>query len=144
MVGRHKNRVANAIKNNSTTEYKVGDYVRVKMGTLYSSVRKIIKSGDKKTPCGELSRVHSILQKDKKDRRVGDTVISYEKLRYTLNNMDGTPLQSQEKNNNPNVQRERKPFFASDMLLVPEPEDDDETYLNAFSIKDALRLNKMD
>jgi hypothetical protein len=48
VVARHKTRVVNAIKNNSTTEYKVGDYVRVKMGTLYSSVRKVIKSGDKK------------------------------------------------------------------------------------------------
>jgi hypothetical protein len=29
------------------------------------------------------------------------------------------------------------------MLLVPAP-DDDETYLNDFSVKDALRLYKMD
>jgi hypothetical protein len=85
-----------AIKNNSTTECKVGDYVRVKMGTLYSSVRKIIKSGDKKllvvNYSPKLYRVHSILRKDRADRRVGDTVISYEKSRYTLNNLDGSPL----------------------------------------------------
>jgi hypothetical protein len=129
VVARHKNRVANAIKNNSTTEYKVGDYVRVKMGTLYSSVRKIIKSEDKKLLVVHYSptiyRVHSIFQKDKKDRRVVDTVISYEKSRYTLNNMDGTPVQTQEKNNNPNAQRQRKRFFASDMIFVLEPEGDE-------------------
>jgi hypothetical protein len=147
VVARHKSRVVNAIKNNSTTEYKVGDYVRVKLGTLYSSVRKIIKSGDKKLLVVNYSptiyRIHSILRKDRADRRVGDTVISYEKSRYTLDNMDGTPLQTQEKLNNPNAIRQRKRFFASDMILVPQP-DNDETYLSGFTIKDALRLNKMD
>ena len=29
-------------------EYKVGDYVRVKMASLFSVVRKMIKAGDKK------------------------------------------------------------------------------------------------
>jgi hypothetical protein len=147
VVARHKTRVVNAIKNNSTTEYKIEDYVRVKLGTLYSSVRKVIKSGDKKLIVVNYSptiyRIHSILRKDRADRRVGDTVISYEKSRYTLNNMDGTPLQTQEKNDNPYAERQRKRFFASDMILVPQPEDD-ETYLSGFTIKDALRLNKMD
>jgi hypothetical protein len=44
----HEKRITNSIKNNTTEEYKINDYVRVKMSTLYSSVRKIIKSGDKK------------------------------------------------------------------------------------------------
>jgi hypothetical protein len=44
----HEKRIINAIKNNDTIEYKIGDFVQVKMGTLYSSVRKLIKSGDKK------------------------------------------------------------------------------------------------
>ena len=44
----HEKRIENSVKNNPTEEYKVGDYVRVKMGTLFSSVRKQIKSGDKK------------------------------------------------------------------------------------------------
>jgi hypothetical protein len=56
--------------------------------------------------------------------------------------MDEIPLQSQENNNNPSAERWHRRFFGSDMLLVPEPEDD-ETYLNDFSKKDALRLNKM-
>jgi IS30 family transposase len=38
----HERRIINAIKNNDTTEYKLGDFVRVKMGTLYSKVRKLI------------------------------------------------------------------------------------------------------
>jgi hypothetical protein len=44
----YERRIINAVKNNDTTEYKIGDFVRVKMGTLYSKVCKLIKSGDKK------------------------------------------------------------------------------------------------
>jgi hypothetical protein len=35
----HERRIINAIKNNDITEYKLGDFVRVKMGTLYSKVQ---------------------------------------------------------------------------------------------------------
>jgi hypothetical protein len=44
----YKRRIINAIKNDDTTKKKGGDYVRVEMGTLYSKVHELIKSGNKK------------------------------------------------------------------------------------------------
>jgi hypothetical protein len=143
----HERRISNAVKNNTTEEYKVNDYVRVKMSTLYSSVRKIIKSGDKKLLVVNYSptlyQIKSILQKDIKDRNVGNNVISYEKKRYTLKNLDGTPVQTQQKLNNPNRERRDKRFFASDMQLVKNSELEG-SYLEKFTVKDALKLNKID
>jgi hypothetical protein len=143
----HKNRIANAVKNNSTEEYKVGDYVRVKMATLYSSVRKVIKSGDKKLLVVNYSptlyQIKSVLQKDLKDKKVGDKIISFEKERYTLKNMDGTPVQTEQKLNNPNNVRRDKRFFASDFQLVKNSYQDG-TFLENFTVEDALKLNKMD
>jgi hypothetical protein len=116
------------------------------MATLYSSVRKIIKSGDKKLLVVNYSptlyQIKSILQKDINDRNVGNNVISYEKRRYTLKNLDGTAVQTQQKMNNPNAIRRDKRFFASDMQLVKNPEQ--EGYLENFTVKDALKLNKID
>jgi hypothetical protein len=146
VIRRHEKRISNAIKNNDTVEYKKGDFVRVKMGTLFSSVRKLIKSGDKKNIVVNFSpkvyKITGIIAKDKPDIVVRNKTISYEKLRYTLSNLDGTPLASELKNNNPNAVRKSKRFFASDMQLVNDY--DKETYLKDFSIEDALKLNKMD
>jgi hypothetical protein len=63
-------------------------------------------------------------------------------LRYTLSNLDGTPLATELKRNNPNAVRKSKRFFASDMQLVTNPEK--ETFLKDFSVEDAINLNKMD
>jgi hypothetical protein len=72
----HERQIINAIKNNDTTEYKIGDFVRVKMGTLYSKVRKLIKSGDKKNIVVNYSptvyKITHMLGKDKADRMVGN------------------------------------------------------------------------
>ena len=117
------------------------------MATLYSSVRKIVKSGDKKLLVVNYSptlyQIKSILQKDLKDRTVGNTVISYEKKRYTLKNLDGSSLQTQLKNNNLNAVRKDKRFFASDFQLVKDPEEEGK-YLENFTVQDALKLNKID
>ncbi len=128
-------------------EYEIGDYVRVKMATLYSSVRKIIKSGDKKLLVVNFSptlyQIKSVLQKDLKDKKVGDKIISFEKERYTLKNMDGTPVQTEQKLNNPNNVRRDKRFFASDFQLVKNSNQEG-TFLQNFTVQDALKLNKMD
>jgi hypothetical protein len=87
-------------------------------------------------------KIKSILRKDKPDKIVRNTVISYEKSRYILENLDGTPLATQIKLNNPNAVRKSKRFFASDFLKVSDPEK--ETYLKSFTIDDALKLNKLD
>lgn len=147
VIALYEKRIAKAVKNNSTTEYKVGDYVRVKMGTLYSNVRKLIKSGDKKLIVVNYSptiyQIKSVLRKDIKDKVVRNNIISYEKLRYTLNNLNGTSVQTQQKLNNPNKERRDKRFFASDFQLVKDPNTDG-TYLENFSVNDALKLNKKD
>jgi hypothetical protein len=147
VIALHEKRIANAVKNNNTKEYKVGDYVRVKMGTLYSNVRKLIKSGDKKLIVVNYSptiyQIKSVLKKDIKDTVVRDNVISYEKSRYTLKNLDGTSVQTQQKLNNPNKERRDKRFFASDFQLVKNPNTDG-SYLEHFSVNDALKLNKKD
>ena len=147
VIALHKKRIANAVKNNSTKEYKVGDYVRVKMGTLYSNVRKLIKSGDKKLIVVNYSptiyQIKSVLKKDIKDKVLSDNVISYEKSRYTLKNLDGTSVQTQQKLNNPDKERRDKRFFASDFQLVKNP-DTDGSYLEYFGVNDALKLNKKD
>ena len=44
----HKKRIAREVQGNTTEEHEVGDYVRLKMGSLFSEVRKMIKAGDKK------------------------------------------------------------------------------------------------
>jgi hypothetical protein len=87
-------------------------------------------------------KITNILGKDKADRIVGNNTISFEKLRYTLSNLDGTPLATELKRNNPNAVRKSKRFFASDMQLVSDPEK--ETFLKDFSVEDAINLNKMD
>jgi hypothetical protein len=116
------------------------------MGTLYSSVRKLIKSGDKKNIVVNYSpnifKITRTFNKDKADRIVGNKTISFEKLRYTLSNLDGTPLATQQKMDNPNAVRKSKQFFASDMQLVIDLEK--ETFLKDFSVEDAINLNKMD
>jgi hypothetical protein len=116
------------------------------MGTPYSEVCKHIKSGDKKNVVVNYSppvnKITRILGKDKADRTIGNNVISFEKLRYTLSNLDGTPLATELKKNNPNAVRKSKRFFASDMQLIPDP--DKETFLKDFTVEDSMKLNKMD
>jgi hypothetical protein len=127
----HERRIINAVKNNDITEYKIGDFVREKMGTLYSKARKLIKSGDKKNIIVNYSptvyKITNILRKEKADKIVENNTISFETSRYTLSNLDGTPLATQQKINNPNAVRESKRFFASDTIKVDDPNE--ETYL---------------
>ena len=124
----------NVLKN-KTLEFNIGDYVRVKLSQLYSQVRKMVKDGDKKfivvkySP--EVYQIDKILKPDNE---------GYEKLRYTLTSLDGQPLLTQQKMNNPNKPRGQKRFFASDFLKVSKKDvlkDKDDN----FTIHDALKLN---
>jgi hypothetical protein len=45
----------------------------------------------------DVYKITNILRKDKPDRIVGNNTISFEKLRYTLSNLDGMPLAIQQK-----------------------------------------------
>jgi hypothetical protein len=57
--------------------------------------------------------------------------------------MDGTPVQTEQKLNNPNNVRRDKRFFASDFQLVKNSNQEG-TFLENFTVQDALKLNKMD
>jgi hypothetical protein len=113
--------------------FEVGDLVRVKMTALYSQVRQMVKDKDKKFIVVRYSpdvyRIRSILKKDN---------VGYENKRYTLEYLNGDPVQTQIKLNNPNATRHMKRFFASDFLRVENiPES---PIINS---KDALKLNKL-
>ena len=125
------------VEKNKTREFAVGDFVRVKMSQLYSQLREKIKSGDKKyiivkyTP--EVYQIDHVLLPDNH---------GYEKLRYTLKTLDGEPLITQQKMNNPNAERRQKRFFASDFIKVKE-EDVGTNGDDGFTIHDALKLNQI-
>ena len=95
----------NVLKN-KTLELNIGDYVRVKLSQLYSQVRQMVKLGDKKfivvkySP--EIYQIDKILKPDNE---------GYEKLRYTLKSLDGEPLLTQQKMNNPDKPRGQKRFL---------------------------------
>ena len=67
----HKDRIVNEIKKNTAGKFNVGDLVRVKMGALFSKIRKLIKSNKKKlivvNYSPDIYEVSSILEKDMKD-----------------------------------------------------------------------------
>jgi transposase InsO family protein len=125
------------VEKNKTVEYEIGSLVRVKLLALYSQIRQMIKQGDKKflivkyTP--EVYRIRHILKPDKE---------GYEKLRYTIETLQGEPVLTQLKRNNPNAERREKRFFATDFLPVTkewyETEKDD-----GFTIHKALKLNNV-
>jgi len=129
---------------NTTQEFELGDYVRVKLSQLYSQIRKMVKDGDKKYIVVKYSPEIYVIDHILKPDHEG-----YEKLRYTLKTLDGQPLLTQQKMNNPNKPRRQKRFFASDFIKVDKEDlPDNITYENneykpkdGFDIHKALKLN---
>jgi hypothetical protein len=118
---------------NTTKEFQLGDYVRVKLSQLYSQIRKMVKDGDKKYIVVKYSPEIYVIDHILKPDREG-----YEKLRYTLKTLGGEKLLTQQKMNNPNKPRRQKRFFASDFLRAT---DDSET--TNLTSKDVLKLSKL-
>ena len=71
VVNLHKKRIVREIKKSTANKFEVGDLVRVKMGALFSKIRKLIKSDNKKLIVVNYSpdvyTISSILNKDLKD-----------------------------------------------------------------------------
>jgi hypothetical protein len=139
-----KERAKKNVEKNRTVELEVGDYVRVKLSQLYSQIRKMVKDNDKKYIVVKYSPEIYIIDKILKPDNEG-----YEKLRYTLKTLEGEPVLTQQKMNNPNKPRGQKRVFASDLIKI-QKEDidknityDGENYLqrDGFNIHDALKLN---
>ena len=105
---------------------------------------KMIKDQDKKYIVVKYSPEIYIIDKKIKPDNEG-----FEKLRYTLKTLEGEPVLTQQKMNNPNKPRGQKRVFASDLIKI-QKEDfdknikfDGENYLQRddFTIHDALELN---
>ena len=146
VVDLHKKRIVREIKKSTAEKFEVGDKVRVKMGALFSKIRKLIKSDNKKLIVVNYSpdvyTISTILNKDLKDTRDHlRRVVQYENLRYTLK-LNGVEVQTERKMNNPDRERKSKRFFASDLIKVDD--DTKNTFLEDFSLKDAIKLNKQD
>ena len=106
----------------------------------------MIKSDNKKLIVVNYSpnvyTISTILNKDLKDTRDHlRRTVQYENLRYTLK-LNGVEVQTERKLNNPDRERKSKQFFASDLIKVDK--ETKNTYLEDFTMKDAMKLNKQD
>ena len=134
VMQRIEDRAEASIKRNTTSEYKVGDQVRVLMSSLYSEVRKVIKAGDQKQiPVKYTPEVFIIKRILKPKEELKD----FTKLRYNLSNQNGLDLITQIKLNNPNRKRGPQIFFATELQLVPSKPD------KIITSQQANKLNKI-
>jgi len=129
-----KEKAKKQIERNTITELNKGDYVRVKMSALYSELRKEIKAGNKKlinvsyTP--EIYKIFKVID---------ETHPSYERKRYTLKKLDGSPLYTESKVNEMRKTHRYRRLFASDLLKV-----DKETDNVAYDNNRAQQLNQIE
>jgi len=116
--------------------YQVGDLVRVKMSSLYSQIRKMIKQGDKKyitvTYSPDIYQIDTIVSPENK---------GYENERYTLKDLNGNILKTQFKGNRPNKERRAKIFFGSELLRVDKDQLKEKPLL---TLKQALKLSAVE
>ena len=122
------------LERNKVEELNKGDYVRVKMSALYSELRKEVKAGNKKninvsyTP--EIYKIFKVID---------ETHPSYERKRYTLKKLDGTPLYTESKINEMRHSHRYRRLFASDLMKV-----DKKTNNIAYDNERANQLNQLE
>lgn len=118
-------RAREAVKRNKAKEFQVGDIVRVSIAATTSAARKEIKSLKttknivvKFSP--ELYRIKSIVKPDNDNYERG-----LQKLQYTLETLQGRPLHTERRLNDP-ANRQRRParFFANELLAVDDSDLD--------------------
>ena len=104
------------------------------MSALYSEIRREVKAGNKKlinvTYSPDIYRIFKIIKEDHPQ---------YEKRRYTLKKLDGTPLQTESKVNEMRTTHKYRRLFASDLLKVNK-----ETKNVNYDNDRALQLNKVE
>ena len=99
------------LERNKAEIFKVGEKVRVSMSALYSKYRKMIKSNKSKllslkySP--EIFTVYKVIKSD-----------DFVKERYILKDSNNITVLTELKLNNPNVVRQARVFFGSDLLRV--------------------------
>jgi hypothetical protein len=126
-----KEKAKKQIERTHIDELNVGDYVRVKMSSLYSELRKEVKAGNKKlinvSYSPEIYRVFKVLKEDHP---------TYERKRYTLKTLDGEPLLTESKVNEMKKTHSYRRLFASDLIKV-----DKETINVNYNNQRAKQLN---
>ena len=99
------------LERNKAEIFKVGEKVRVSMSALYSKYRMMIKSNKSKllslkySP--EIFTVYKVIKSD-----------DFVKERYILKDSNNITVLTELKLNNPNVVRQARVFFGSDLLRV--------------------------
>ena len=83
------------------------------MSSLYSEIRKEVKAGNKKlinvTYTPEIYRIFKVID---------ETHPSYERKRYTLKKLDGTPLYTESKINEMRHSHKYRRLFGSDLIKI--------------------------
>lgn len=129
-----KEKAKKQIERTTIDELNVGDHVRVKMSSLYSELRKEVKQGNKKlinvSYSPEIYRVFKVLKEDHP---------TYERRRYTLKKLDGSPLLTESKVNEMKKTHRYRRLFASDLIKV-----DKETKNIDYTNERARQLNMID
>lgn len=140
------------IKKNATMELRVGQYVRVKMGALFSEVRNMIKSKEREKKyvvvkySPDIYQISAIYQDEA-------TRINVEQglqkkvyvIKYITGNNAGQTVLTQYKRNKPNAVREAKRFFASDFLPIREKDAQLEKHEeNPITENEAHMLNQLE
>ena len=99
------------LERSKTEIFKVGEKVRVSMSALYSKYRMMIKSNKSKllslkySP--EIFTVYKVIKSD-----------DFVKERYILKDSNNITVLTELKLNNPNIVRQARVFFGSDLLRV--------------------------
>ena len=100
---------------NTTQEFELGDYVRVKLSQLYSQIRKMVKDNQKKYIVVKYSPEIYVIDNILKPDRAG-----YEKLKYTLKTLGGEPLLTQKNGITPENRDDRNVFSRGTLLKLKE------------------------
>ena len=129
-----KEKAKKQIERTTIEELNKGDYVRVKMSSLYSELRKQVKAGKKKlinvSYSPEIYKIFKIIKEDHP---------GYERKRYTLRKLDNSPLYTESKMNEMTHAHTYRRLFASELLKI-----DKNTENVSFDNKQANVLNQIE
>jgi len=129
-----KEKAKKQIERTTIEELNKGDYVRVKMSSLYSELRKQVKAGKKKlinvSYSPEIYKIFKVIKEDNP---------GYERKRYTLRKLDNSPLYTESKMNEMTHAHTYRRLFASEILKI-----DKNTENVSFDNKQANVLNQIE
>ena len=110
-----ENKVKRDVARTKPQNFIIDEYVRVLNSSLYSKIRSMVKAGNSKLVVVKYSP--EIFQIKTKKEPTGDQ-IDFKTTRYTLKHLDGSPLLTELKRNNPNRIRGAKYFYGTELQRV--------------------------